>query len=623
MNRDLIKWVLILMAITFVFKMNFTDSDDKSNEKNSVNYTNIDYSKFTDEVANHKINKVDITDAPGYQYKIIAQKDAGNSYVLYVPYNLGGSADFTKMLHENEVAINFKEKEADSFWSVIGAQLLHFGMLFLFMYIIFNMATRRSGNGVMGMLKHKGKVIISNTKFSDVAGNKETIEEVREIVDFLKSPEHYFELGAKIPTGLLMSGPPGTGKTLLAKAVAGEANVPFIALSGSDFVELFAGLAASRVRALFKEARENAPCIIFIDEIDALGKSRTNNMGGGNDEREQALNQLLVEMDGIGTEKDKPVIVIAATNRPDQLDQALLRPGRFDRQVSVGLPDLGTRKRILNIHAKNIKVSDNVDWTKIAKGTPGFSGADLANLCNEAALTAGRAGHKEIETHHIEEAKDKILMGVRHGFVMSDTQKSLTAYHEAGHTIIGWVKHQLDTHDPVYKVSIIPRGRALGVTIYTPESDRVSYSREEIKASITTLYGGRIAEAMMVGEEKTTTGASNDIERATELAYNYVTKWGLDGHSLSKNDSKVNGIGPVYYSRHEKHIDGRERLLSDHDLETIDLRVRKLLDECYTEACKILEDNKEELIVMHNMLMEKETIDADEVHAIMDNKNNI
>lgn len=622
MNRNLIKWFLILMAVFLFIKFNSSDTEKK---EKTPEYTSMDYSQFSEEVKNRQINKVEIFDAPGYQYKIIAQKDSGNTSVLYVPYNLGGSSDFNKMLQDNEVKVTYKQKENDTtnIWLEIGAQLLHFALLFLFIFIVFKMMNKKSGGGVMGMLKHKGKMISSNTKFSDVAGNKDTIEEIKEIVDFLKKPEHYFELGAKIPTGLLMSGPPGTGKTLLAKAVAGEANVPFIALSGSDFVELFAGLAASRVRTLFKEARENAPCIIFIDEIDAIGKSRANNMGGGNDEREQALNQILVEMDGIAKDASKPVIIIGATNRPDQLDPALLRPGRFDRQVTVGLPDLATRERILNIHSKNIKSNDNIEWSRIAKGTPGFSGADLANLCNEAALMAGRSGSKVIETHHIEEAKDKILMGVRHGFIMTESQKSLTAYHEAGHTIVGWAKHQLDTHDPVYKVSIIPRGRALGVTIYTSESDRVSYSREEIKASIATLYGGRIAEAMMVGEEKTTTGASNDIERATELAYNYVTKWGLDGHSLIKNDSKVNGIGPVYYSKHEKHIDGKERLLSDHDLETIDLRVRKLLDECYAEACKILEGYKEELVIMHNMLIEKETIDAEDVHLIMDNKNNI
>lgn len=615
-NREVIKWLSILIVLVFFYKTLSSDNSVSDN-KSMVNYTTIDYSKFTEEVGNHQINKVDVYDTQSYQYKLVAQKDATTAYVLYLPYNLVGNMEFTKMLSENDVSLTFREKESDSIWSVIGAQLLHFGLFFLFMWLIFNMMGRKSGGGVMGMLKHKGKRVDSNIKFTDVAGNKETVIEVKEIVDFLKQPDHYFELGAKIPTGLLLAGPPGTGKTLLAKAVAGEANVPFISLSGSDFVELFAGLAASRVRNLFKEARENAPCIVFIDEIDALGKARGKGFGGGSDEREQALNQLLVEMDGIGTDKNCPVIIIAATNRSEQLDEALLRPGRFDRQVTVGLPDVSTREKILGIHSKNIKASALINWERIAKGTPGFSGADLANLCNEAALLAGREGKKEVDTKHLEEAKDKILMGVRHGFIMSNEQKSLTAYHEAGHAIVGWFKQQSQTHDPVYKVSIIPRGRALGVTIYTPESDRVSYSREEIKASIATLYGGRIAEAMSVGEEKTTTGASNDIERATDLAYNYVTKWGLDGLSLSKNSNKVNGIGPIYYSRHEKHIDGRERLLSDHDLETIDLRVRNLLDECYNEAYRILEAHKTALKLMHDELMDKETIDSEDVERIM------
>lgn len=622
MKKEHLKWFIIALVMIFLFKNISPNDTQDTNSSSLTNYMNIDYSKFTDEVSNGQIKKVDIYDSPGYQYKLVAQKDAQTSYVLYLPYNLVGNMEFTKMLKDNQVSISFKEREKDSIWSVVIGQAINFAFILLFIWVFFRIINKKgSGNGVMGMLKHKGKRVQSDIKFTDVAGNKETIEEVKEIVDFLKNPEHYFELGAKIPTGLLMAGPPGTGKTLLAKAVAGEANVPFISLSGSDFVELFAGLAASRVRNLFKEARENAPCIVFIDEIDALGGKRGNSLGGGSDEREQALNQLLVEMDGVGTDKNCPVIIIAATNRPEKLDDALLRPGRFDRQVTVGLPDVSTREKILKIHSKNIKAEPNIDWSKIAKGTPGFSGADLANLCNESALLAGREGKKNIETYHIEEAKDKILMGVRHGFIMSTAQKSLTAYHEAGHAIVGWFKQQNETHDPVYKVSIIPRGRALGVTIYTPESDRISYSREEIKASIATLYGGRIAESMSVGEDKTTTGASNDIERATELAYNYVTKWGLDGQSLNKNGTnKVNGIGPIYYSRHEKHIDGRERLLSDHDLETIDLRVRNLLDECYNEAYRILEIHKVELKNMHDALMEKETIDADEVNEIMNSK---
>lgn len=620
MNRDLIKWFLVLGMVFLVFKFATNESSRTDKINDQIKYTNISYSVFTNDVENKAIKKVEIYDSVGYQYKVIAHKDSStDAYVLYLPYSLVSNIEFSKMLVSNDVQLSFKEKESESIWTAIIGQVINLGLLFLFMWFIFGFIGKKSNGGIMGMMKHKGKVVVSDVKFSDVAGNSETIEEIKEIVDFLKDPQRFFDMGAKIPTGLLMSGPPGTGKTLLAKAVSGEAGVPFISLSGSDFVELFAGLASSRVTSLFKEAREKAPCIIFIDELDAIGKSRGRGFSN-NDEREQALNKILVEMDGIGTDRSRPVIVLAATNRPDELDPALLRPGRFDRQVTVGLPDVGAREKILKIHSKNLNIASDVNWNRIAKGTPGFSGADLANLCNEAALMAGRKGKKEIDAESIEEAKDKILMGVRHGFVMTPAQKSLTAYHEAGHAIVGWVKEQLNTHDSVYKVSIIPRGQALGVTIFTPESDRISYSREEIKASIATLYAGRIAETMAVGEDKTTTGASNDIDRATGLAYNYVTKWGLDGFSFNKNDSKINGIGPVYYGRHEKHIDGRERLLSDHDLETIDSRVRKLLEECYSEAYRILENNKYELEEMRDLLVEKETIDVDDIQMIMNRR---
>jgi len=445
--------------------------------------------------------------------------------------------------------------------------------------------------------------------FDDVAGNKEAIGEVKEIVDFLRDPHKYWKLGAKIPHGVLMLGPPGTGKTLLAKAVAGEANVPFYSISGSDFVEMFVGVGASRVRDMFQEARKNAPCIIFVDEIDAMGRARGAGTGGGNDEREQTLNQMLVEMDGFD-ERDA-VIVMAATNRADVLDPALLRPGRFDRQVNVGLPDVKGRTDILKIHLKKKFISDDVSPENIARGTPMFSGADLANLANEAALMAAKCGNEIITMEDFENAKDKIIMGpAKQGHVMREQEKQNTAYHESGHAIVGWhLTEENKSHDPVYKVSILPRGRALGVTMYLPEEDRYSMSYDEANAQICSLYGGRIAEHMTLGKGGVTTGASNDIERATEIAYNMVTRWGYS-EKLGATLYAVKDGGQGFSGNSQRPVSEDTRKL-------IDSEVARITQECYEKAEDILNNNKDKLELMMEALMKYETIDRQQIEIIM------
>jgi cell division protease FtsH len=446
--------------------------------------------------------------------------------------------------------------------------------------------------------------------FSDVAGVEEAKEEVGELVEFLRDPGKFQKLGGKIPSGVLMVGSPGTGKTLLAKAIAGEAKVPFFTISGSDFVEMFVGVGASRVRDMFEQAKKHAPCIIFIDEIDAVGRHRGAGLGGGHDEREQTLNQLLVEMDGF--EGNEGVIVIAATNRPDVLDPALLRPGRFDRQVVVPLPDIRGREQILKVHMRKVAVDDDIKPNIIARGTPGFSGADLANLINEAALFAARANKKLVDMEDFERAKDKIMMGAeRRSMVMNEEEKKLTAYHEAGHAIVG---RSLPGHDPVYKVSIIPRGRALGVTMFLPEEDRLSYSKSFLESQLCSLYGGRIAEELIFGKDAVTTGASNDIERATGLARSMVTKWGLSDK-----------LGPLTYSEDDGevflgHSVSKHKAVSDETAKTIDEEIRKIIDESYARSETILKDNIEKLHLMADALMKYETIDSDQITDIMEGK---
>ncbi|NLC21184.1 MAG: ATP-dependent zinc metalloprotease FtsH, partial [Halomonadaceae bacterium] len=488
-------------------------------------------------------------------------------------------------------------------------------ILAIFMFFMRQMQGGAGGKGgPMSFGKSKAKLLSQDqikTTFADVAGCDEAKEEVEELVDFLRDPSKFQRLGGTIPRGVLMVGPPGTGKTLLAKSIAGEAKVPFFSISGSDFVEMFVGVGASRVRDMFEQAKKQAPCIIFIDEIDAVGRSRGAGMGGGNDEREQTLNQLLVEMDGF--EANEGIIVIAATNRPDVLDPALLRPGRFDRQVVVPLPDIRGREHILNVHLRKVPLADDVKPSLIARGTPGFSGADLANLVNEAALFAARGNKRLVSMEELEQAKDKIMMGAeRRSMVMTEKEKLNTAYHEAGHAIIGLVAPE---HDPVYKVTIIPRGRALGVTMFLPEQDRYSLSRQQILSQICSLFGGRIAEEMTLGPNGVTTGASNDIKRATELAHNMVAKWGLSEE-----------MGPIMYDEDESHQflggpgQGGGKLKSGETVSRLDKEVRKVIDECYATAEQILEENRDKLDAMAEALMKYETIDADQLKDIMEGR---
>ena len=480
----------------------------------------------------------------------------------------------------------------------------------LWFFLMRQMQGGGSGRGAMSFGKSKARLLTEDqvkVTFADVAGVEEAKEEVSELVEFLRDPGKFQKLGGKIPRGVLMVGSPGTGKTLLAKAIAGEAKVPFFTISGSDFVEMFVGVGASRVRDMFEQAKKHSPCIIFIDEIDAVGRHRGAGLGGGHDEREQTLNQLLVEMDGF--EGNDGVIVIAATNRPDVLDPALLRPGRFDRQVVVPLPDVRGREQILRVHMAKVPTADDVRPDLIARGSPGFSGADLANLVNEAALFAARGNDRHVEMEHFEKAKDKIMMGAeRKSMAMSEKEKKLTAYHEAGHAIVGFLVPQ---HDPVYKVTIIPRGRALGVTMYLPEEDRYSQSKLELESRISSLYGGRLAEEIVFGEEHVTTGASSDIERATEIARNMVTKWGLSDK-----------LGPLAYSEEEGEVflgraSTKQNPMSAETVMSIDGEIRKIIDRNYDRAEQILKDNMDILHAMTDALMKYETIDAGQVERLM------
>ena len=518
------------------------------------------------------------------------------------------------ILEDNNVRFTAQEPESQS---LIGQLLISsFPILLLigvWIYFMRQMQGGGGGRGAMSFGKSKARLLGEDqvgVSFADVAGIDEAKEEVSEIVDFLKDPSKFQRLGGKIPKGVLMVGSPGTGKTLLARAIAGEARVPFFTISGSDFVEMFVGVGASRVRDMFEQAKKQAPCIVFIDELDAVGRHRGAGLGGGHDEREQTLNQMLVEMDGF--EGNEGVIVIAATNRPDVLDPALLRPGRFDRQVVVPLPDIRGRELILKVHMRKVPLDEDVRPGIIARGTPGFSGADLANLVNEAALFAARSNKRVVSMDEFEQAKDKIMMGTeRRSMVMSEKEKLNTAYHEGGHAIVGYC---VPEHDPVYKVTIIPRGRALGVTMYLPEEDKYSTSKQSLESAISTLFGGRLAEEMTLGPEGVTTGASNDIERATEIARNMVTKWGLSER-----------LGPLTYSEDDGEVFlGRSvtqhKQVSDVTVHTIDEEVRKIIDRNYQRAKSILEENEDKLHAMAEALMKYETINQSQVKDIMEGR---
>ena len=535
----------------------------------------------------------------------------GNEFFSYIPLR-GESLE--KVLSENPgVQFLGKPRETNYFLAFLFNAFPMLLLIGVWIFFMRQMQGGGGGRGVMSFGKSKARLVGEDqikTTFDDVAGIEEAKEEVGELVEFLRDPGKFQKLGGRIPRGVLLTGQPGTGKTLLARAIAGEAKVPFFTISGSDFVEMFVGVGASRVRDMFDQGKKHAPCIIFIDEIDAVGRQRGAGLGGGHDEREQTLNQLLVEMDGF--EGGEGVIVIAATNRPDVLDPALLRPGRFDRQVVVGLPDIRGREQILKVHMRKVPLNDDVDASVIARGTPGFSGADLANLVNEAALFAARANRRTVTMEEFEKAKDKIMMGAeRRSMVMSEEEKKLTAYHEAGHAIVGL---NMPGHDPVYKVTVIPRGRALGVTMYLPEQDRLSYSKQYILSQLASLFGGRVAEEMIFGEDMVTTGASNDIERATDLARKMVTQWGL-----SKS------LGPLSYAEEEGEVFlGRSvtqhKQVSDETTQKIDKEIRNIIDTAYKQAWDILEKHKEVLHAMSKHLIHYETLDQKQIKDIMDGK---
>ena len=598
MAKNLLLWLVIAAVLLSIFN-NFNMQSPTER---------LVYSEFIEEIQQDRIEKVVIDGLT-----INGTRFDGSRFETTRPM-----VEDPKLIDDlltHDVEVEGREPEQQSVWT----QLLvaSFPILIIIAVFMFFMRQMQGGaggrGGPMSFGKSKARLLGEDqitTTFADVAGCDEAKEDVQELVEFLRDPSRFQKLGGRIPRGVLMVGQPGTGKTLLAKAIAGEAKVPFFSISGSDFVEMFVGVGASRVRDMFEQAKKHSPCIIFIDEIDAVGRHRGAGLGGGHDEREQTLNQLLVEMDGFeGTEG---VIVIAATNRPDVLDPALLRPGRFDRQVVVPLPDIRGREQILKVHMRKVPLGQNIQATIIARGTPGFSGADLANLVNEASLFAARANKRLVEMEDFEKAKDKIMMGVeRKAMVMSDDEKKLTAYHEAGHAIVGL---SVPSHDPVYKVSIIPRGRALGITMFLPEEDRYSFSKERLESQISSLFGGRLAEELIFGAERVTTGASNDIYRATDIARNMVTKWGLSSR-----------LGPLTYSEEEGevflgHSVTQHKTVSEETAHVIDEEIRSVINRNYERAKNILEDGMEKLHMMAGALIKYETIDTDQIKDIMEGR---
>ncbi|BAF61272.1 ATP-dependent zinc metalloprotease FtsH [Candidatus Vesicomyidisocius calyptogenae] len=595
MFKNLLLWLILGGVLTSIFSQ--SQMGDQKND--------ITYSQFIQNVKQGAVSQVTIAGS-----NITGVGTNGEQFATYSPGDLGLMGD----LLNNGVNVVAKSPEKEGFFKQLIISLAPILLLIgVVLYTMKGAGGAMGGKNPMSFGKSKARLITkdeSNITFDDVAGVDEAKDDVSELVDFLSDPGKFTKVGGKIPKGVLLVGPPGTGKTLLAKAIAGEADVPFFFISGSDFVEMFVGVGASRVRDMFEQAKKNAPCIIFIDEIDAVGRQRGAGMGGGHDEREQTLNQMLVEMDGF--EGSEGVIVIAATNRPDVLDPALLRPGRFDRQVIVGLPDINGRNAILKIHMRKLPIAKNVKSINIAKGTPGFSGADLANLTNEAALIAASKDKKLVGMQEFEKAKDKIMMGSeRKSMAMDESEKEMTAYHEAGHAIVGRL---VPEHDPVYKVSIIPRGRALGVTMFLPEKDSYSISKRKLNSQVASLFGGRIAEELIYGVDRVTTGASNDIERATEIAHKMVKQWGM---------SEV--LGPLSYGEDEGEVFlGRQvtkhKHISEDTFRTIDSEIRKIIDSNYQIAFKILKGNKDILFEMTRALMEFETIDKEQIDDLMNRK---
>ena len=602
--NDMIKNILLWVIIAAVLVMVFSNIGPKDTVATTQK---LPYSDFINKVKHGQIKSVEITNQ-----NIHGLTASETKFSTYLPWK---DPFITDTLLKHDVLINAKPPAERGMLMTILISWFPFILLIVIWIFLMRQMSGGKGGGAFSFGKSKARLLGEDqikTTLADVAGVEEAKEEVGEIIDFLRDPTKYHNLGGQIPHGVLMVGPPGTGKTLLARAIAGEAKVPFFSISGSDFVEMFVGVGASRVRDMFEQAKKRSPCIIFIDEIDAVGRHRGAGMGGGHDEREQTLNQLLVEMDGF--DQAGGVIVIAATNRPDVLDPALLRPGRFDRQVTVALPDVRGREQILEVHMRKVPLGNDVkpDW--LARGTPGFSGADLANLVNEAALFAARLDKTKVSMDEFEKAKDKILMGTeRRSMIMSEHDKKLTAYHESGHAIVGRL---MPEHDPVYKVSIIPRGRALGVTMFLPEKDRVSYTKQHLLSQLCSLFGGRLAETIIFGENSVTTGASNDIERATEIARKMVTQWGLS-----------DTLGPLNYGKEGDepflgHSMGMQRGtdISDETAAKIDKEVRRIIDQCYAEAEKTLQGNMDILHAMTDALMEYETIDSTQIDNLMARK---
>jgi len=597
--KNVLIWLVIALVLVVVFQ---------SFAPGTGSTTELPYSKFLDQVHEQRVARVEFQ-VDGREIR--GEMKSGEKFTTQRP-----DLDLRLIDDLNKSKVEMIQKPAPKESLLVNFLLSALPFLIFIGVLIYFMRQMQAGAGGRGAMNFgrsrarlQGEDQVKVT-FADVAGVDEAKDEVQELVEFLRDPGKFQKLGGRIPRGVLMVGSPGTGKTLLAKAIAGEAKVPFFTISGSDFVEMFVGVGASRVRDMFEQAKRHAPCIIFIDEIDAVGRHRGAGLGGGHDEREQTLNQLLVEMDGF--EGNEGIIVIAATNRPDVLDPALLRPGRFDRQVVVPLPDLRGREQIIKVHMRKVPLADDVDASRIARGTPGFSGADLANLVNEAALFAARANSKNVRMDHFERAKDKILMGSeRKSMVMSDQEKKLTAYHEAGHAIVGRL---VPEHDPVYKVSIIPRGRALGVTMFLPEEDRYSQSKQLLHSRLAALYGGRIAEELIFGDELVTTGASNDIQRATALARAMVTKYGLSSE-----------MGPMAYADEEEEVFlGRSvtqhKPVSEATAQRIDDEVRRVIDSAYSRATQLLKDNLDKMHVMAEALLQWETIDAEQIDDIMNGR---
>jgi len=598
MAKNLLLWVIIAVVLLTVFQ---------SFSPHTAAPSDVSYSDFTQQVANGGVASVTLSaEMPS---KAQAKLKDGNTVSTTVP--IGANQELVNLLAKGGVEVRQTPQDnVMPLWRILLDWVPILIFIGLLIYFMRQMQAGAGGRGAMSFGRSRAKLQGEDqvkVTFADVAGCDEAKEEVSELVEFLRDPSRFTKLGGKIPRGVLMVGSPGTGKTLLAKAIAGEAKVPFFSISGSDFVEMFVGVGAARVRDMFEQAKKHAPCIIFIDEIDAVGRHRGAGLGGGHDEREQTLNQLLVEMDGF--EGSEGVIVIAATNRPDVLDPALLRPGRFDRQVVVPLPDLKGREQILKVHMRKVPLAGDVEPLVIARGTPGFSGADLANLVNEAALFAARDNRRDVDMNHFERAKDKIMMGAeRRSMIMSDDEKKLTAYHEAGHAIVGL---SVPEHDPVHKVTIIPRGRALGVTMFLPEQDRYSHSRTSLESRLASLYGGRVAEELVFGEDKVTTGASNDIQRATQIARDMVTKYGLSEE-----------LGPMTYAEEEDEVFlGRSvtqhKNVSEETARRIDEVVRQVIDRAYARARAILVGNNDKLEAMAQALLTYETIDTAQIAAIM------